>query len=244
MKSDFPPAETLIELEPEEVGPYLIVYLNKRFIENNRNKFHRYNETSPENSDVRNYAGELRDRVSEVLGEAWMWLVTEGFLSPSYEDNSNDWVRISRRGQKIKETDDYKSFQHINLLPKKVLDPVLSAKVWSPFIRGDFETAIFVSFKEVEVRLRKVTGLSVTDLGTKLARKAFDPKDGKLTNYVTEDLGERQAFSDLFAGALGAFKNPTSHRDIDFTNPSSVVGLILFANTLLAIIDERKKDAR
>lgn len=80
-----------------------------------------------------------------------MWLVSEGFLAPIPEENNNEWIRITRRGQQIKNTQDFKQFAHIKLLPKKALDPVLAQKVWAPFIRGDFEIAIFSAFKEVEV---------------------------------------------------------------------------------------------
>src|SRR3989338_9292567 len=107
---DFPPAEALIELEPEEIGQYLLTHLNKIRINEGRNKFHRYNETSGENSSVRQYASQLNLQVSEVLAEAWMWLVAEGFLAPIPNENSNDWVRISRRGQKITSIEDFKQY--------------------------------------------------------------------------------------------------------------------------------------
>lgn len=237
---DFPPPEALIELEPEEIGQYLLIHLNKERVAKNQNKFHRYNNTSNQNPAVQQYAGNLAQQVSEVLAEAWMWLIGEGFLAPISNENSNDWVRISRRGQKIESIEDFKQFEHITLLPKKVLDPVLSQKVWAPFIRGDFETAIFSAFKEVEIRLRKVGKLSPKDIGTDLARKAFNVEKGPLTDYDNPDKGERQAYSDLFAGALGAFKSPSSHRDVNYDDPVIATSLILHANTLLLIIEQRK----
>lgn len=241
MKSIFPPPEALIDLEPEEIGQYLLVYLNKLRVEENRNKFHRYNTTSGENSAVREYAGELRQQVAEVLAEAWMWLRTEGLLTAVADENNDDWARVSRRGQKIEETQDFKEYEHIKLLPRKVLDPVLANKVWAPFIRGSFETAIFDAFKEVEIRIRTVAKFSAQDRGVNLARKAFEPNNGCLTDQSILDPGERQAYSDLFAGALGAFKNPSSHRDVDYNNPVVATSLILHANTLILIIEERAK---
>lgn len=237
---DFPPPEALIELEPEEIGQYLLIHLNREMKARGQNKFHRYNETSGENPQVKQYASGLSQQVSEVLSEAWMWLIREGFLAPLPNESHDEWVRVSRRGQKIETPENFQQFQHIGLLPKKVLDPILSQKVWASFIRGDFETAIFSAFKEVEVRLRKVAGLSPKDIGTDLARKAFHVDTGPLTDYENPDKGERQAYSDLFAGALGTFKNPSSHRDVNYDDPIVATSLILHANTLLSIIEERK----
>jgi hypothetical protein len=44
----------------------------------------------------------------------------------------------------------------------------------------------------------------------------------------------------LFAGTIGLFKNPVSHRNIDFDNPNEVAELILFSNYLLRLLDSIK----
>lgn len=243
MKSHFPPVESIIELEPEEVGRYLLIHLNSLLIDNRQNKFHRYNELHGGNQWVIDYAGTQASEVSYVLNEAWVWLLREGFLAPVPDEHSYDWVFITRRGRKIKNLEDFNQFTHISLLPKGVLDPILADKVWSSFIRGEFELAIFAAFKEVEVRIRKAANLTSKDIGVDLARKAFHPDTGALTDYSNSDKGERQAYSDLFAGALGAFKNPSSHRDVDYDKPVIAASLILHANTLLQIIENRTSKA-
>ena len=43
--------------------------------------------------------------------------------------------------------------------------------------------------------------------------------------------------SDLFSGAIGLFKNPVSHRDIDGIKPQEAVDYILVANCLLKMVD-------
>lgn len=53
------------------------------------------------------------------------------------------------------------------------LHPLLEAKVRPHFLRGDFETAIFVAMKEVDVRVRELAGAPDALLGTKLMQQAF-----------------------------------------------------------------------
>jgi uncharacterized protein (TIGR02391 family) len=242
LKDFLPPSEVLIELEPEEVAPNLLMYLNYYVKQdNNRNKVHISQHLNESNSVFAGYAGMYRDQVLFVLAEAWGWLVQQNFLCPDpTESHSNGWLFISRRGKTIQSTDDFKKYTHISLLPRNVLDPELNKKVWPSFIDGDFDTAIFAAFKEVEVRMRTTAGLDTSHIGVNLARKVFNPENGQLTEKLNPDKGEKVVYMELFAGSIGVFKNPGSHRPVDYDNPVTVVSLILFANTLLQIIEKRR----
>jgi len=50
--------------------------------------------------------------------------------------------------------------------------------------------------------------------------------------------GERQALSDLFAGAIGVYKNPHSHRQVSL-DAEDAVEMIMLASHLLKIVDAR-----
>jgi len=63
----------------------------------------------------------------------------------------------------------------------------------------------------VEVAVREASRLGAEDLGMNLMRKAFNIENGPLTDLSAEK-GERQARSDLFAGAMGSYKFPFSSR--------------------------------
>jgi hypothetical protein len=70
-------------------------------------------------------------------------------------------------------------------------------------------------------------------------RKAFDVNCGALTD-TTAVPAERQALSDLFAVAIGAYKNPHSHRNVALDNPDEAAEIILLANHLLRIVGARR----
>jgi len=68
--------------------------------------------------------------------------------------------------------------------------------------------------------------------GVKMMRDAFDLKNGPLTDKSLVP-AEQQAMSDVYAGAIGLFKNPTNHRLNSFTEAEQAVSLVLFANSLI-----------
>jgi uncharacterized protein (TIGR02391 family) len=87
------------------------------------------------------------------------------------------------------------------------------------FLRGEFDTGVFQAMKAVEVAVREAAGLTPADIGKDLMRKALEVRNGPLTDMTAEP-AERQARSDLFAGAIRSYKNPHSHRDVRLDDPA------------------------
>jgi hypothetical protein len=69
-------------------------------------------------------------------------------------------------------------------------------------------------------------------------RRAFNPDNGPLTNQQ-QNRPEREALSHLFAGAIGSYKNPHSHRTITINDSSEAQEMVLLASHLLRIVDSR-----
>lgn len=121
---------------------------------------------------------------------------------------------------------------------KETLNQAIRDKVWQHFEHGHYDTAVFEAMKAVEVAVRDAAGFSAADIGTNLMRKAFAVDNGPLTDKSAEQ-GERQARSDLFAGAIGSYKNPYSHRNVLLDNTDEAAEIIMLANHLLRIVDAR-----
>jgi len=225
-----PPPEEVLEMEPEELAPYILRYLLKQ-----PNNINRYTFTLLSDHELLTRLGPKAKNYAECLMEAWMYLEREGFVAPQ-PGTQGDWAFVTRRGQKVVEAQDFNAYRKGYLLPSEGLDPVLVQKARQSFIRGDYDTAVFQAFKEVEVRVREKARLSDSDIGVTLMRKAFSPKNGILADKDA-DPGEQTARMELFAGAIGMYKNPSSHRDVNFSEPKEAADIIHLANQLLRIID-------
>ena len=177
--------------------------------------------------------------MERALREAWAWLLGAGLLlaTTEYQEN-NKVVALSRRAEALaKSPDSVKTFG-ARRIPKETLHPIIQEDVWALYHRGKYELAVFEAMKAVEVTVRMAAELAPADIGVKLMRKAFDVENGPLTDKAAEH-AERQARSDIFAGAIGSYKNPHSHRAVPLDDPDEAAEIIMLANHLLRIIDAR-----
>jgi uncharacterized protein (TIGR02391 family) len=199
----------------------------------------RYLGTLPTQSEY----GDKQSEVSGRVREAWQRLVTQSYLMQNSEMPGTDWFVITSEGEEL-----LKRFRHGSLpsemiskmLPRQALHPKLSDKPWQDFMRGDFGSAVFEAMKAVEVSVRDAGGFGNNILGTQLMRQAFAVDSGPLTDTNVER-GEQSARMDFFAGAIGSYKNPHSHREVGLVDPMEAAEIILLANHLLRIVDTRAR---
>ena len=227
-----PDHETLLNLEVDELAGIVLEYLHS-FPSSKSNYLNFKYLTSPH--ILKEYPNEHHVQITRALMEAWTWLKNEGFIVP-IPGSDIDHVCITKKGENVKDEGSLESYRKVNLLPKKLLHPVIEQKVYHLFLRGDYDIAILQAYKEVEVAVRDADG-NTEKYGTDLMRQAFDKDDGSLTDQ-NQPKPEREATAHLFAGAIGLYKNPHSHRNVPVT-AEEAVEIIMFASHLLRIVDSR-----
>jgi uncharacterized protein (TIGR02391 family) len=233
------PEDLLLSLETEELATHVLIFARQKHHE--REPLHLADfQNSLFISNPGGHKYHNRTEVSLAIAEAWVWLEVHGFLVPAEGLNgTNGFKTLSRRASKLGNEIDLKSFTKARRLDKGALNPRIAQTVWSAFMRGEFDVAAFHAMKAVEVAVREAAGFSGGESGTGLMRKAFNVENGRLTDMQAEK-GERQALSDLFAGAIGSFKNALSHRDVNIDDPDEALEIVMLANHLLRIVDRRK----
>ncbi len=174
--------------------------------------------------------------VARAIGEAWQWLLNEGLMIVA-PDQPNGWYCVTRKGRDLRVLD-IDTYRQGNLLPDSLVHPTL-ADIRPMFLRGDYDDAVLRSFIRVEEAVRAAGKYDNSLITRKLMQVAFNPDNGPLTD-TSIDKGERVGLMDLFSGAIGYCKNPSSHRTVRIER-AAAAQLILFASYLLSQVDARRK---
>ena len=122
---------------------------------------------------------------------------------------------------------------HLDAELKQRCLPILGAGAADPKL---WDSAVRTAGVILEERLRSISG--VTDpqaIGRDLVNRVFG-KSGALSASFTHD-SEREGYRDLYAGVVGALRNPSAHRLIDPT-PHEGGAFIVFVNLLLKKLED------
>jgi len=250
LSSFVPNALDLLDLTVEELAGILLLHLNS-YEGVSGNTVHQhggishhnfFNSLTPTNSREQPEYGNRQPDVNLALMEAWAWLQSAGLLVEK-ASSTGGWFFMSRRAKQITSRDGFAAYGKAGLLPKAQLHPLIVSKVYPAFMRGEYDTAVFQAFREVEVAVRTAGKFGANDYGTDLMRETFKPAEkkgqsvtpGPLTD-TQQPTAEQEAMANLFAGAIGLYKNPQSHRHVP-TQPEDAAEVIVFASHLLRIVD-------
>lgn len=181
-------------------------------------------------------SGARKTELINRLAEAWAWLNARAFVSWRPDQDTADSRRVTDEGNRALEL----GLARLHAAQRLEVDllPQL-AKARRQFLQGDYEEAVFASFRAVEEQVREQAEMAAGDLGVKLMRLAFRSDGGPLADPAAE-AGEQEAISSLFAGAIGTFKNPSSHRTVNYDDPALAAEAVLLADLLLRILELRK----
>ena len=169
------------------------------------------------------------------LTEAFDWLMNHGLVADN-PGSSAGWQFITRLGRRVgsrpRPTEAFRFEERLAL----DLHPTIHERVRRCSCSASLRAAVLLATREVEIRVRHLAGEPSSSIGAPLMRKAFNPDNGPLADLAV-DPGERVGVMELFAGAMGSFKNPSSHRPVDYGDPTIASEVVLFADLLLRMLD-------
>ncbi|WP_316173833.1 MULTISPECIES: TIGR02391 family protein [unclassified Bradyrhizobium] len=239
----FPTADDLLAMPPDDLAPILLKLAagsGRMFWPDAVSEIKQ--GTGMATSIEFAYPYHKKPRIDVLLGETWELLRREGLIMPAPDQNGrNGYMVLTKEGVAISSKEDFARFRAARAFPKSLLHPAIADKVYSSLMRGELDEAVFAAFKAVEVAVREAGKYSNTDIGMPLMRKAFDAKGGPLTD-LSQTEAEREALAHLFAGAIGSYKNPHSHRTVALTDPREAQQQVMLATHLLSIIEARRKN--
>jgi len=181
LQSLFPDADMLLAIDAEDLAPVLLKLARNR----GGSMF------SPEavtqitigtgieaTLDI-GYPYHRKQRIEALLNEAWNCLRRDSLIIPAPGINGQHGLMVlSKDGETACSPQGFEHVRAARRFPKALLHPSIANKVWAALMRGDFDQAVFISFKAVEEAVRQPGGYAPTDIGTDLMRKAFDSEKG------------------------------------------------------------------
>lgn len=173
-------------------------------------------------------------QAASAVAEAVQWLWSNGMLAGKPGDSNPQSMIVTRRGREAVEQG-VMTVRSVNRLQDN-LHPLIEAKARRQFLIGEYENAIFVSMKAVEVRVRQLAGLGDDAFGTDLMTKAFS-QGGPLADPAAP-AGEVVGTMMFFRGAYAVLRNPSGHREVSFDDVTEASEAVMTASLLMRMLDK------
>ncbi len=196
------------------------------------NEWNEYNYGNLHRQDVKGgYSSnaDARNAISEATG----WLRSHGMIARKTENNSPDSIFVTRSGHEALT----KSLAEIRAVDRiqDNLHPLIEQRVRRQFLLGEFEQAIFVAMKAIEVRVRKLGDYGNDVIGVDLMTRALKP-GGPLADPDAPS-GEVDGTMMLFRGAYAVLRNPSGHREVSFDDVTEASEAVMTASLLMRMLD-------
>jgi uncharacterized protein (TIGR02391 family) len=107
------------------------------------------------------------------------------------------------------------------------------------FNTGHHQAAVFEAFRELEVAIREAADFAPDAHGKSMIMAAFNENAAGPLVGQSAPASEQEALRFLMAGAVGVFKNPRSHRNVELDDPKEAAELLIMASHLLRMVEMR-----
>lgn len=177
------------------------------------------------------------DDAVRALSEALGWLRARGFIARTPGQTHDAAIFVTRAGRAA--IDNGLTYVRAMNRLHEGLHLAIESRARRQFLLGEFEQAVFVSMKTVEVRVRELCRFTDDLIGVDLMNRAFGPT-GPLTDTVAVK-GEQEGTRALFAGAYAVLRNPSGHREVDYDDVAEAAEAVVLASLLMRILDRVEK---
>ena len=147
LATEIPDVDQLLALEPEELAAKLLFVLRRRLARPDVryvNLHNTLNEVIGNSGNDAPYPINRADEVKVAISEAWLYLVAQGMIIPAIDRNGvNGFSILSRRAKSFENEAAFAQQKIARLLPKDILHGRFADRVWSSFIRGEYDAAVF-----------------------------------------------------------------------------------------------------
>lgn len=152
-------------------------------------------------------------------------------------ETTGNFFLLTRRAKTLGDRASFEAFRLAQLLPLELLHPSIIEDCLDNFRRQKYSASVRDAFVRVEHELRESSPeVKKVNGSVPAARKAFQLNVGPLTDK-TADPGEQDGVMQLFAGALGYYRD--AHTLGKISDPVEAGQILAFASNLLRIIDRR-----
>jgi uncharacterized protein (TIGR02391 family) len=171
--------------------------------------------------------------INEAVAEALAWLRGHGYIARTPGKSSDSAIFVTAGGRQALARG-LRTLRAEDGLGQN-LHPSIDQRSRRQFLLGEYEQAVFVAMKAVEVRVRKLSGFGDEVTGVDLMSRAFRP-EGPLAEPGSVG-GEQVGTMNLFQGAYAVLRNPAGHRDVDYDDVTEAAEAVVTSSLLMRILD-------